>query len=52
MIYKANGDKVTDEELATGAQRLIEYYYTQTWDGKLPEVVTDGLTGSAIVVTP
>ena len=36
-LYKANGDKVTDEELAVGAQRLIEYYYTQTWDGKLPD---------------
>ena len=36
-LYKANGDKVTDEELAIGAQRLIEYYYTQSWDGKLPE---------------
>jgi hypothetical protein len=52
-IYKANGDKVTDEELAIGAQRLIEYYYTQTWDGKLPDtVVGDGSTSSAIVVTP
>ena len=36
-LYKANGDKVTDEELAIGAQRLIEYYYTQSWDGKLPD---------------
>ena len=36
-LYKANGDKVTDEELANGAQRLIEYYYTQTWDGQLPD---------------
>ena len=36
-LYKANGDKVTDEELVVGAQRLIEYYYTQTWDGKLPD---------------
>jgi regulator of protease activity HflC (stomatin/prohibitin superfamily) len=36
-LYKANGDKVTDAELVVGAQRLIEYYYTQTWDGKLPE---------------
>ena len=52
-IYKANGDKVSDEELAIGAQRLIEYYYTQTWDGKLPDtVVGDTSTGSAIVVTP
>ena len=36
-LYKANGQKVTDAELAIGAQRLIEYYYTQTWDGKLPD---------------
>lgn len=36
-LFKANGDKVTDEELTVGAQRLIEYYYTQTWDGKLPD---------------
>lgn len=48
-IYKASGDKVTDEELAIGAQRLIEYYYSQSWDGKLPEVVAGD---SALVVTP
>ena len=36
-LYKANGDKVTNDELTVGAQRLIEYYYTQTWDGKLPD---------------
>ena len=36
-LYKANGEKVTAEELAIGAQRLIEYYYTQTWDGQLPD---------------
>lgn len=36
-LYKANGDKVTDEELVIGAQNLIAYYYTQAWDGKLPE---------------
>jgi hypothetical protein len=36
-LYKANGTRVTEAELMTGTQRLIEYYYTQTWDGKLPE---------------
>lgn len=35
-LYKANGTKVTEDELLVGAERLIEYYYTQTWDGKLP----------------
>ena len=30
---------ITDEELEEGAKRLIEYYYTQQWDGKLPETV-------------
>ena len=51
-LYKANGDKVTDEELTIGAQRLIEYYYTQTWDGKLPETfVGDGDVSNIIVGT-
>lgn len=38
-LYKANGEKVTAGELEEGAKRLIEYYYTQQWDGKLPETV-------------
>ena len=49
-LYKANGDKVTDEELLVGAQRLIEYYYTQSWDGKLPDTfVGDGDVSNIIV---
>ena len=49
-LFKANGDKVTDEELAVGAQRLIEYYYTQTWDGKLPDTfVGDGDVSNIII---
>jgi regulator of protease activity HflC (stomatin/prohibitin superfamily) len=36
-LFKANGVKVTESDLREGAQRLIEYYYTQTWDGKLPD---------------
>lgn len=38
-LYKANGEKVTAEELEAGAQKLIEYYYTQQWNGELPETV-------------
>ena len=38
-LYKANGEKVTAEELEEGAKRLIEYYYTQAWDGQLPDTM-------------
>lgn len=38
-LYKANGEKVTAEELEAGAQKLIEYYYTQAWNGELPDTV-------------
>jgi regulator of protease activity HflC (stomatin/prohibitin superfamily) len=49
-LYKANGEKVTDEELAVGSQKLIEYYYTQTWDGKLPDTfVGDGDVSNIII---
>lgn len=49
-LYKANGDKVTDEELVIGSQKLIEYYYTQTWDGKLPDTfVGDGDVSNIII---
>lgn len=48
-LYKSDGTEVNDEELKIGAERLIEYYYTQQWDGKLPETVlgenTDTLIG-------
>ena len=49
-LYKANGEKVTDEELLVGAQRLIEYYYTQSWDGKLPDTfVGEGDVSNIII---
>jgi regulator of protease activity HflC (stomatin/prohibitin superfamily) len=49
-LYKANGNKVEEDELLTGAQRLIEYYYTQTWDGKLPDTfVGDGDVSNIII---
>ena len=33
-----------------GAKRLIEYYYTQTWDGKLPETVVGEGDVSSIII--
>ena len=49
-LYKANGEKVTSEELAIGTQKLIEYYYTQAWDGKLPDTfVGDGDISNIII---
>ena len=51
-LYKADGTKVTDAELKEGAKRLIEYYYTQTWDGKLPDTfVGDGDISNIIIGT-
>ena len=38
-LYKADGSEVTAEELKIGAANLITYYYTQQWDGKLPETL-------------
>lgn len=50
-LYKANGLKVTEEELITGTQKLIEYYYTQTWDGKLPETFVGNEDVSNIIIS-
>lgn len=50
VLYKSNGEKVTDAEMLEGAKRLIEYYYTQTWDGKLPETVVGEGDVSSIII--
>lgn len=43
VLYKADGTQVTAEELKVGSQKLIDYYYIEQWDGKLPETfVGDG----------
>lgn len=47
-LYKPDGSEVTDEELAKGAENLIEYYYTQQWNGELPETVLGDGTGTLI----
>lgn len=47
-LYKPDGSEVTAEELAKGAENLIQYYYTQQWDGKLPETVLGQDTNTLI----
>lgn len=49
-LYKASGEKVTAEDLKLGTERLIEYYYTQTWDGKLPDTVVGSEDVSSIII--
>lgn len=49
-VCYANGNPVTEEDLKIGAQRLIEYYYTQTWDGKLPETFVGEGDMSSIIL--
>lgn len=48
-LYKANGDLVTDEELRVGAEKLIEYYYVQGWDGKPPDTYVGSEDVSTII---
>ena len=36
-LFKADGSAVTQEELKAGAEKLMNYYYIQQWDGVLPE---------------
>lgn len=51
-ICYADGKVVEPEELKEGAQRLIEYYYTQAWNGELPDTfVGDGDISNIIIGT-
>lgn len=43
-LYKADGSEVTADELKVGAEILIKYYYTQQWDGQLPDTMLSGNT--------
>ena len=45
ICYAGTDKPVEEEDLKLGAQRLIEYYYTQAWNGELPDtyVGMDGL---------
>lgn len=50
ICYAGTDTPVEEEDLEAGAQRLIEYYYTQTWNGELPDTfVGDGDISSIIL---
>lgn len=49
-LYKASGEKVSDEELKAGAENLIAYYYTTTWNGILPETYVGDDSASTIIL--
>lgn len=50
ICYAGTDTPVEEEDLEAGAKRLIEYYYTQSWDGKLPDTfVGDGDISSIIL---
>ena len=50
-LYKADGTEVTDEELKVGAANLIQYYYIQQWDGKLPETMLGDESNTLLDIT-
>lgn len=50
-LRKSDGTNVTDEELKIGAEKLIEYYYIQQWDGKLPETMLGDNSNTLIDIT-
>lgn len=50
-LYKADGTEVTSEELKVGAENLIQYYYIQSWDGKLPETMLGENSNTLIDIT-
>jgi regulator of protease activity HflC (stomatin/prohibitin superfamily) len=51
-LVDVNGNEVSPDKIEEGAKKLIEYYYTQTWDGKLPDTfVGDGDISNIIIGT-
>lgn len=49
-LVKPDGTLVNDEELKIGAENLIKYYYTQQWDGVLPETYLSSDDVSTVVI--
>lgn len=49
-FYKADGSKVTAEEIEAGSDKLIQYYYTMQWDGILPETYVGNGSASTIIL--
>ena len=50
-LYKADGTEVTAEELKIGAENLIQYYYIQQWDGRLPETMLGDDSNTLLDIT-
>ena len=50
QLYKADGTMVTAEELAVGSANLIKYYYTNAWNGVLPETYVGDDSASTIIL--
>lgn len=49
-ITHSDGSPISEEERKEGVKRLIEYYYTQAWDGKLPDtLVTEDDINSILI---
>lgn len=46
-FFKADGEKVSAEELKQGSEKLMQYYYTTQWNGVLPEtyIGSDAVSG-------
>lgn len=49
-FFKADGTKVTAEEIKTGSDKLIQYYYTMQWDGILPETYVGNGSASTLIL--
>ena len=49
-LVKPDGTLVTDEELKVGAENLIKYYYTQQWNGILPETYLSEKDVSTVII--
>ncbi len=49
-LVKPDGTLVTDAELKVGAENLIRYYYTQQWNGILPETYMSTDDVSTVVI--
>lgn len=49
-LYKPDGTEVTAAELQVGTANLIKYYYTQNWDGVLPETFLGNTDVSTVVI--
>ena len=50
-LYKADGSKVTEEELKVGAENLILYYYIQQWNGELPDTMLGENSNTLLDIT-